>query len=307
MTEPLVTFPDPFEVLSRLPALVVGPGHGIILTPDGEVGEYDIRELKKAVRDQAFIICNSVVTSRRLGNVSYRAFDILELFAFIRPAEFCLPLPFGLTQALGFSGREEGPEAEALIILQSAQRLFQQFISPDYAYGEGAMAGAQAMAEAGWPWGPLILGAMGHEQKGPDYHVWNHLPEWQETAPPPPPGIEPVTEPESLARLDDLLGPNAEERQNQKLYTCLTTKAFTPPESPDEPRLILAEAGTGIGKTLGYIAPASLWAEKNGGTVWISTYTKNLQRQLDQELSRLYPDPKHKQQRVVIRKGRENY
>ncbi len=312
MTEPLVTFPDPFEVLSRLPALIVGPGHGIILTPDGEVGEYDIRELKKAVRDQAFIICNHMVTSRRLGNISYRAFDILELFAFIRPAEFCLPLPFGLTQALGFSDRGDSPEEEALIILQSAQRLFQEFISPDYVYAEGAMAGAQAMAGAGWPWGPLILGAMGQgptdqNYTGQDYHVWNHLPEWQETAPPPPPGTEAVTAPESLARLGDLLGPDAEERHNQKLYTTLTTKAFIPPESPDEPRLVLAEAGTGIGKTLGYIAPASLWAEKNGGTVWLSTYTKNLQRQLDQELSRLYPDPKKKQQRVVIRKGRENY
>ena len=36
---------------------------------------------------------------------------------------------------------------------------------------------------------------------------------------------------------------------------------------------LLAEAGTGVGKTLGYIAPASLWAERNDGTVWISTYT----------------------------------
>ena len=71
---------------------------------------------------------------------------------------------------------------------------------------------------------------------------------------------------------------------------------------------MLAEAGTGgIGKTLGYVAPASLWAERNGGTVWLSTFTRNLQRQLDQELDRLYPDPDTKKRRVVIRKGRENY
>ena len=74
-----------------------------------------------------------------------------------------------------------------------------------------------------------------------------------------------------------------------------------------EPRVVLAEAGTGVGKTLGYIAPASLWAEKNGGAVWLSTYTRNLQRQLDGELDRLHPDPKDKADRVVIRKGRENY
>ncbi len=41
--------------------------------------------------------------------------------------------------------------------------------------------------------------------------------------------------------------------------------------------------------------------------VWISTYTKNLQRQVDQELDTLYPDPARKSANVVIRKGRENY
>ncbi|MCB1580071.1 MAG: ATP-dependent DNA helicase [Rhodospirillales bacterium] len=71
--------------------------------------------------------------------------------------------------------------------------------------------------------------------------------------------------------------------------------------------IILAEAGTGVGKTLGYLAPASVWAEKNQGTVWISTYTKNLQRQIDQELDRLYPNPELKTVHVATRKGRENY
>ena len=44
--------------------------------------------------------------------------------------------------------------------------------------------------------------------------------------------------------------------------------------------MLLANAGTGIGKTLAYLAPASLWAEQADGTVWVSTYTKALQRQL---------------------------
>ena len=37
----------------------------------------------------------------------------------------------------------------------------------------------------------------------------------------------------------------------------------------------------------GHIAPASLWAEKNGGAVWLST-TRNLQQQIDGELDRLF-------------------
>ena len=46
-------------------------------------------------------------------------------------------------------------------------------------------------------------------------------------------------------------------------------QAFAPREEEDKPHVVLVEAGTGVGKTLGYVAPASLWAEKNGAPVWI--------------------------------------
>ncbi|MBF0335574.1 MAG: ATP-dependent DNA helicase, partial [Alphaproteobacteria bacterium] len=108
-------------------------------------------------------------------------------------------------------------------------------------------------------------------------------------------------------RLGRLLGPHAEQRPQQADYASAVSGAFAPRQTEGEPNVVLAEAGTGTGKTLGYIAPASLWAEKNGGPVWISTYTRNLQRQLDAELSRLFPDPVEKARKVVVRKGRENY
>src|SRR3546814_6734223 len=73
------------------------------------------------------------------------------------------------------------------------------------------------------------------------------------------------------------------------------------------PNRVLAEAGTGVGKTLGYLAPATVGAEKNKAPVWISTYTRNLQHQIDDELGRLFPRADRKARRVVLRKGRENY
>ncbi|NOZ43039.1 MAG: ATP-dependent DNA helicase, partial [Alphaproteobacteria bacterium] len=307
MTEPLFNFPDPFAALSRLDVLVVGPERGVILSADGEVADYTPPELKAAVNDKTMMVCNRRVTARRLGNPRFTACDILELFAFIRPAEFCLPLPFGLAQALELDPGDNSPEQDAVIILQAARKLFHQLGRPDYPFAEGAAAEAQQMAATGWPWGPLIIGALGPAADQHSHQVWNSLPEWQEVAPSPPAGVMAVSEPESLARLHNMLGPDAEDRRNQQQYTALATEAFGPPERAEEPRLILAEAGTGIGKTLGYIAPASLWAEKNDGTVWLTTYTKNLQRQLDQELTRLYPDPEIKKQKIVIRKGRENY
>jgi ATP-dependent DNA helicase DinG len=85
------------------------------------------------------------------------------------------------------------------------------------------------------------------------------------------------------------------------------TQVFAPRSKADSPNMLLAEAGTGIGKTLAYLAPASLWAERAGGTVWVSTFTQALQRQLDAEGARIIADPKERARRIVIRKGRENY
>ncbi len=82
---------------------------------------------------------------------------------------------------------------------------------------------------------------------------------------------------------------------------------FAPKRGKDSPNMLLAEAGTGIGKTLAYLAPAALWAEASGGTVWVSTFTKALQRQLDGEGHKLFADAEERARKIVIRKGRENY
>jgi ATP-dependent DNA helicase DinG len=48
----------------------------------------------------------------------------------------------------------------------------------------------------------------------------------------------------------------------------------------DGEEILLAEAGTGTGKSLAYLVPAVLWAKANDSKVVISTYTRNLQAQL---------------------------
>ncbi|NVN42240.1 ATP-dependent DNA helicase, partial [Ameyamaea chiangmaiensis] len=90
-------------------------------------------------------------------------------------------------------------------------------------------------------------------------------------------------------------------------FASVATHAFAPRAHIGDPQVLLAEAGTGTGKTLGYLAPASVWAEQNDGAVWISTYTKHLQRQIEAETTRLHADDTVRRQHVVVRKGRENY
>jgi ATP-dependent DNA helicase DinG len=51
-------------------------------------------------------------------------------------------------------------------------------------------------------------------------------------------------------------------------------------EAIERERLLLVEAGTGVGKSLAYLVPFILWARENGKKVLVSTYTKTLQLQL---------------------------
>ncbi|MBN1335738.1 MAG: helicase [Deltaproteobacteria bacterium] len=48
----------------------------------------------------------------------------------------------------------------------------------------------------------------------------------------------------------------------------------------DEDGVLVAEAGTGTGKSLAYLVPAALWAKANGSRVAVSTWTRTLQDQL---------------------------
>lgn len=297
---PVVRLPD-------APALVAGVRGAVWLETDGQVESLAHREAARRMSwDRPPLVCHFPSLAKRLKGGPPRVLDLLELFAFVRPARFCLPTPRGLAQALDLP-LPAGLEQEAAVLFQAASRLLGEL-----AEERKADRIAWAMARGGWTWGPSVLAALGAEEphaksQAAGLRVWDRLPEWNEFAPEPPDGHWPVEPVEARARLAKLLGAGAEKRPQQADYAAAAAGAFLPRDKAGEPRVVLAEAGTGVGKTLGYIAPASVWAEKNKGTVWISTFTRNLQRQLDAELDRLYPDPGIKARKAVVRKGRENY
>jgi len=121
----------------------------------------------------------------------------------------------------------------------------------------------------------------------------------------------PVTPNQARRRLAEMIaverGHAAEPRPQQADFASAITAAFAPRETPAAPNSVVAEAGTGVGKTLGYLAAATVWSEQNHAPVWVSTYTRNLQHQIDAELDRHFLEPDEKAEKVVIRKGRENY
>lgn len=305
--------PAPEPLPPPAPALVAGVRGAAWLEPTGEIETLKASEAASRIESgRAPIVCHARATAVRLGLESIVAFDVLELFAFVRPARFALPTVKGLTQALDLA-LPTTMEREAESLIRISQTLLGDLAAFDPTANAHARAVAWVMARAGWAWGPAVLAALGaadwtpKSSGGDAFRIWQRLPEWQDHAPVPPPGNKPVSPDEARVRLQELVGPGAEKRPQQADYAAAAAAAFRPAEEAGHPSVVLAEAGTGVGKTLGYIAPASLWAEKNEGTVWISTFTRNLQRQLDAELDRLYPDPDEKAARVVVRKGRENY
>jgi ATP-dependent DNA helicase DinG len=287
------------------PALAVGYARAAWLTPEGEIERLDPVEAGRRARKTPPILCHGRAIARRLGVDAFAALDLLELHAFVRPARSLVPTPRGLAAALSLPA-PRSLEDDALTLVRATEALLAELA----ATGDGeAKAVAQQMAAAGWLWGAATLAALANVQieTPAGLAAWRRLGEWSEHAPEPPAGHEPVEETEARRRLAELLGAEAEPRPQQADYAAAVSAAFRPREAPDEPMAVLAEAGTGVGKTLGYIAPASLWAEKNEGAVWISTFTRNLQHQIDSELDRLYPERTEKARRVVLRKGRENY
>lgn len=291
---------------------------------DGEIKIMSHIQAQLIVSKQPVMVCHAPFVRARLKIDDLYAFDVLDLFAFVHPAKFCVPTPAGLAKFLGVSTPSSFDDTP-LTILESAQALLSdlQNESPESESRLNLLSVAEVMGLGGkgWPWTPFIFSAFGKVydplkavMAKNALHVWRHLPAWAEDAPLPAPGHHPVTGEEARERLRDLLDRpphKTEPRPEQVEYTTRMTAAFAPNDSMGDPaggpHVVLAEAGTGVGKTLGYLAPASLWAEKNNGPVWISTYTRNLQRQIDQELDRLYPDPAMKERKVAIRKGRENY
>ncbi len=298
-----------------LPALSVTAKKAAFLSRDGEIVTGAPRDIQTLIEGQAVIVCHAPYTTTRLDFSAFRALDILELFAFVHPARFCVPTPIGMARAVGVTpptSFEDWP----LTLLDCANALLDDLTRDVWtAKADPAkIAGVMGLNGRGWGWTPYVFAALGKEYVisetiigKADLNVWKNLPEWSEEAPPPPATHHGVSAQEAQDRLSQILGPGAEHRAEQFAYTSLIAETFAPRDNELKPHTILAEAGTGVGKTLGYLAPSAVWAEKNGGSVWISTYTKNLQRQIDQELSRLYPDEQLKDNKVAVRKGRENY
>jgi len=298
-------------------ALAVPPGAGAVCDEDGA------RKVGRGAAEGVFtggpvLVAHASLTARRLGLASpprsRDLLDVLELFAFVRPARFCAPSPSGLALALG-QAEPKGAQAQAQALRRAAGDLLRELADPAYPGREDAVTLNETLGRVGWSWADRVGAALAHQtvrerrHRGSGLDAWARLSEWEDEAPRGEAGSAPVDSESARIRLEKLLQASGldEARPTQSDYAAEAAFAFSPRDEENRPRVLLAEAGTGTGKTLGYLAPASLWAERNQGAAWISTYTRALQRQIDRESAALWPDPAERKRRTVVRKGRENY
>ncbi|MDB5692442.1 MAG: ATP-dependent helicase, partial [Alphaproteobacteria bacterium] len=291
------------------PALYATHGGIWLARPSGPESNVEVRALGRGeaiarAAETPTIMLNAPLVGQRLGYPDLSGLDLLELFAFVHPARHAVPTPKGLADALGLETPADDAAA-ASFLLEAANALLAT-LGGDWPEREGAWASAQALSRLRWTWAPAVAERLRRPERDEKW-LFSRLPEWEEKGSRPPPRPLRISPQDAVDRLCNLVGPQAEVRPGQRDYAAAAAGIFAPRAAEDRPNLLLAEAGTGIGKTLGYLAPASLWAERADGAVWVSTFTKALQRQLDREGLRLFPDAAERRRKVVVRKGRENY
>ena len=95
--------------------------------------------------------------------------------------------------------------------------------------------------------------------------------------------------------------PGYESRREQMEMAAAVADAFS------SGRHLVAEAGTGVGKTMAYLVPSVLWSLANKVPVVISTNTKNLQEQIYRKDLPLIAGLLRSPVRFALIKGRSNY
>ena len=239
-----------------------------------------------------------------------RHLDIAELYVFVAPARFAIPTPEGLARVFRIEAKN-GAEA----VLATARELLRRLSLAGFPDRRETAEIANFLRRTNWPWAMPVLRALRHGDGeadtasfGTGLNVWDRIPEWEDEGPAAPGSHHGVEQEAALAVLDQLLGDDAEERPGQRAYCAAAVHAFAPRQTPHENNILLAEAGTGLGKTLALsgAGPSVVEAQRRSRSGCRPT-RRTCSGSSNRKRRASVPDPDERRQRIVIRKGRENY
>ena len=142
----------------------------VIISGDGEITRKDKGVAAEFTQQQRYLICHRKWSEARLQAELPEAVDVLELFAFVRPAQFCLPTPAGLAAKLGLAV-PVSPEDKTLTLFHAAQKLLDELADQPDKVKQKLARLADMMGRGGWQWtGPVMasLGAVSGPEGPPD-------------------------------------------------------------------------------------------------------------------------------------------
>ncbi len=148
--------------LPDVPALCVNSRQAALLTTDGEIKTLPLDQARLLLHKKPVMVCHTPFTKARLELDEFLAFDVLELFAFVHPARFCVPTPAGLAKALFLRAPENFEDAPATL-MEIAIALLKDLKNDPYAEKADplAIAGVMGLRGKGWAWTPYIFSALG--------------------------------------------------------------------------------------------------------------------------------------------------
>jgi ATP-dependent DNA helicase DinG len=209
--------------------------------PNAEMGAgggapLSVAEARRGFGARPLIVAHAGLSARRLGLSppvrSALLLDVLELFAFVRPAQFCAPSAVGVARALG-EAESEDPTRQAQTLRICCGRLLDELARSPVPSRAEAKAVCATLERGGWAWAPLATLALdsgGAERplRGSGLDVWSRLEEWEDAAPTGEAGSRPVSPEEAGARLKTLLERAGldEARPTQAAFAAETAFAF---------------------------------------------------------------------------------
>lgn len=99
-------------------------------------------------------------------------------------------------------------------------------------------------------------------------------------------------------------------RKTQYEYAIETAKFLTSKVDGSQTNIAILEAGTGVGKSIGYLIPLLLHSAQTGERVAVSTFSRHLQRQLEEDITKalsIVQDKTKKNLTFAYRFGSDEY
>src|SRR5690606_1107968 len=187
---PMATFSTPrvyfsFRIAhqSRMPSVPLPVLHAShagtwLRSADGATRAVGKGEAIMAAADTPHLVLNAPLVATRLGYPDLSGLDLLELFAFVHPARFCVPTPQGLAHALGLDEPRGDEDVPALLRLAAA-RLAETCASADWREREGAWSVLQSLIRMRWPWAQAIAPHIARPDRA-ERMLFTRLPEWDD-------------------------------------------------------------------------------------------------------------------------------